>query len=104
MKNEKPENWPDVVLVWDNGGGWDGIAIDPADNPEYYLQKWLDDTDTQGMSGEEMLAQDCWARVEWDETRGGYVRERFERADGTTTQYERFYAPDDISFLNIDYA
>lgn len=102
-KSTKPQNWPSVLLVWDNGGEWDGISVDPDDDPEYYLQKWLDDIGDSSLSGEEMLSQDCWARVGWDETRGGYRRERFERADGTPTQYERFYAPDDISFLNVNY-
>jgi hypothetical protein len=98
-KNPLPEDWPNTLCVWDDGTDWDGMAVDPNNRPEDFLQRWLDDTGDHQTTGPELWAQKKWARVEWDDQKGAYTQERFERPNGTPIQYERSYCPEELSYL-----
>ena len=115
-KLERPDNWPDTLLVLDDGGSWDGLAVDPDDSPDDYIDAYLksvgeygmdtdpDDPEDEGLTGAYMIEHNTWARVEWDPETGKYERERFERANGVPVQYDRSYSPDDLSYLPDQYS
>lgn len=97
--NPQPNGWPTDLLVWDNGGSWDGIAIPADDRPRavVLLRTWLDDVGHGHEDPGSIYDDGEWARVTWDGSH--YSRPRFERPDGTPTQYARAYAPEDLSYL-----
>lgn len=97
----KPEQWPNVISVLGNSGGWDGIAVDPDDDPVVYLRRWLKDIGDTDTNPDELWDSNDWERVEWDgET---YSRPRYENSKGHPIQYERSYNPDDLSYLPDQY-
>jgi hypothetical protein len=95
----KPKNWSTELIVWDDGTEWDGMAVDPDDNPEAYLQAFLDDTADDSCTGQDLRDADCWARVEWDDDMQKYHCDRIEDSRGNAYKYERTYDPDDLSYL-----
>lgn len=94
----KPENWPDTLLVLDNGGAWDGMAVDPDDNPAGYVQAYLEHVgEDDQYDGESLMENDTWARVEWSDELGCYHRDGWDRP--RPCQSEHNYKPEDLSYL-----
>lgn len=99
----KPDGWPDRLAVWDHGTSWDGLAVDPDDDPETYIQEFLDDIADNDTDAAEMWASEHWANAWWDDERGCYFQEGLERSNGAPVRYERSYTPDGVHFYgNVD--
>ena len=100
MKIEKPVDWPETLRVFDNGGAWSGLAIDPDDHPIHMLRLFLESMDDRETDPSEMWGQyDEWTEVEWDSTAGVYRGIRYGTADGKHTQHEIEYQVDSLYFF-----
>lgn len=100
--HETPEGWPQTLLVFDDGGGWSGLAIDPNDNPEAALQGFLDDMDYWYETASQILDQNAdWTEIAWDAAAGCYRGTTSGTADGKHTQGEVEWTVEDLEFRSV---
>lgn len=100
MTTERPKGWPETLIVFDNNGGWSGLAIDPDDDPVDHVQMFLNSMDDHDNDPAEMLDQhDDWNTVEWNSDQGKYMGYRHYTADGKWRKTEIVWDVDNLAFF-----
>jgi len=97
----KAADWPDILMIWDNGGTADGTAYDPSDDEaiEYLRMYCRDCLDMSPASADEEA--DAW--FEQNETDGRWRRCERE-ADGLYHSLDgNKYDPDNMVYLEGTY-